>query len=98
MFVLIKQHKCYSVELYAAEEDDVFLTDRLFQKTSTATRRWNKDVDRSLYSLRAYASKNPTLSPIKETFSFIGLSPAAQQTPSMSCAGKTRRNGFYITL
>ncbi|XP_041793217.1 cell division cycle-associated protein 2 isoform X4 [Chelmon rostratus] len=52
--------------------------------TSTATRRWNRDVDRSLYGSRAYASKNPTLSPITERLSFIGPSPAAQQTPTMS--------------
>lgn len=51
---------------------------------STAARRWNKDVDRSLYSSRAYASKNPALSPIRERRSLTGQSPAAQQTPSMS--------------
>ncbi|XP_051277336.1 cell division cycle-associated protein 2 isoform X3 [Dicentrarchus labrax] len=55
------------------------------KKTSTATRRWNRDVDRSLYGSRAYASKNPTLSPITERLSFISQSPAAQQTPSVSC-------------
>ncbi|XP_008295898.1 cell division cycle-associated protein 2 isoform X2 [Stegastes partitus] len=52
--------------------------------TSTAARRWNRDVDRSLYGSRAYASKNPTLSPITERLSFIRQSPAAQQTLSMS--------------
>nr|XP_046241670.1 cell division cycle-associated protein 2 isoform X3 [Scatophagus argus] len=55
------------------------------KKTSTTTNRWNKDVDRSLYSSRAYASKNPTLSPITERLSFISQSPAAQQAPSTSC-------------
>ncbi|XP_022068090.2 cell division cycle-associated protein 2 isoform X3 [Acanthochromis polyacanthus] len=50
--------------------------------TSTAARRWNRDVDRSLYGSRAYASKNPTLSPITERLSFISQSPAAQQTLS----------------
>lgn len=53
--------------------------------TPTAPRRWNKDVDRSLYGSRAYASKNPALSPISERLSLIGQSPATQQTPSMSC-------------
>ncbi|XP_023131636.2 cell division cycle-associated protein 2 isoform X3 [Amphiprion ocellaris] len=52
--------------------------------TSTAARRWNRDVDRSLYGSRAYASKNPTLSPITERLSFISQSPAAQQTLSTS--------------
>ncbi|XP_070690062.1 cell division cycle-associated protein 2 isoform X2 [Pempheris klunzingeri] len=47
---------------------------------SAAARRWNRDVDRSLYGSRAYASKNPTLSPITERLSFISPSPAAQQT------------------
>uniref|UniRef100_A0A3B5A5F0 PP1-binding domain-containing protein n=1 Tax=Stegastes partitus TaxID=144197 RepID=A0A3B5A5F0_9TELE len=56
--------------------------------TSTAARRWNRDVDRSLYGSRAYASKNPTLSPITERLSFIRQSPAAQQTLSMSFMGK----------
>ncbi|XP_027133775.1 cell division cycle-associated protein 2 isoform X4 [Larimichthys crocea] len=50
--------------------------------TSTAARQWNRDVDRSLYGSRAYASKNPTLSPITERLSF---SQGAQQAPSMSC-------------
>ncbi|XP_069380338.1 cell division cycle-associated protein 2 isoform X2 [Paralichthys olivaceus] len=53
--------------------------------TSAAARRWNRDVDRSLYGSREYASKNPTLSPITERLSFIGQSPAAQQAPSASC-------------
>ncbi|XP_059192202.1 cell division cycle-associated protein 2 isoform X3 [Centropristis striata] len=53
--------------------------------SSTAARRWNRDVDRSLYGSRAYASKNPTLSPITERLSLIGQSPAAPQTPSTSC-------------
>uniref|UniRef100_A0A3P8S1X5 PP1-binding domain-containing protein n=1 Tax=Amphiprion percula TaxID=161767 RepID=A0A3P8S1X5_AMPPE len=56
--------------------------------TSTAARRWNRDVDRSLYGSRAYASKNPTLSPITERLSFISQSPAAQQTLSTSFTGK----------
>ncbi|XP_045891410.1 cell division cycle-associated protein 2 isoform X1 [Micropterus dolomieu] len=52
--------------------------------TSAAARRWNKDVDRSLYGSRSYASKNPDLSPITERLSSVGQSPAAQ-TPSTSC-------------
>ncbi|XP_072244590.1 cell division cycle-associated protein 2 isoform X2 [Leuresthes tenuis] len=50
--------------------------------TSTANRRWNKDVDRSLYGLRAYASKNPTLSPITERLCLSSQSPAARQAVS----------------
>ncbi|KAK2837666.1 hypothetical protein Q5P01_014878 [Channa striata] len=50
---------------------------------STTTRCWNKDVDRSLYGSREYASKNPTLTPITERLSFI--SPADLQTPSTIC-------------
>ncbi|XP_034547593.1 cell division cycle-associated protein 2 isoform X3 [Notolabrus celidotus] len=49
---------------------------------STAARRWNKDVDRSLYGSRAYASKNPALSPITERLSFLSQCPAEQQTPT----------------
>lgn len=52
--------------------------------TSSTTRRWNKDVDRSLYGSREYASKNPALSPITERLSFISQSPTAQETPSIS--------------
>ncbi|KAM6930920.1 cell division cycle-associated protein 2 [Xenentodon cancila] len=50
------------------------------KEASGASRRWNKDVDRSLYGSRAYASKNPTLSPISERLSYISQSPSAQQT------------------
>ncbi|XP_034450741.1 cell division cycle-associated protein 2 isoform X2 [Hippoglossus hippoglossus] len=53
--------------------------------TSAAARRWNRDVDRSLYGSREYASKNPNLSPITERLSFITQSLAAQQAPSASC-------------
>ncbi|XP_063752374.1 LOW QUALITY PROTEIN: cell division cycle-associated protein 2 [Eleginops maclovinus] len=52
---------------------------------NSATWRWNKDVDHSLYSHREYASQNPKLSPITEKLSPIRLTPAAQQTPSSSC-------------
>ncbi|XP_041856389.1 cell division cycle-associated protein 2 isoform X2 [Melanotaenia boesemani] len=38
--------------------------------TSKDNKRWNKDVDHSLYGSREYASKNPTLSPIAEMLSF----------------------------
>uniref|UniRef100_A0A3P8NMA7 PP1-binding domain-containing protein n=1 Tax=Astatotilapia calliptera TaxID=8154 RepID=A0A3P8NMA7_ASTCA len=58
--------------------------------TSSTTRRWNKDVDRSLYGSREYASKNPALSPITERLSFISQSPTAQETPSISCKGKKK--------
>ncbi|XP_042344687.1 cell division cycle-associated protein 2 isoform X3 [Plectropomus leopardus] len=50
------------------------------QKTSTAARRWNRDVDRTLYGSRAYASKNPALSPITEALSLTSQSPATQKT------------------
>ncbi|XP_030271520.1 cell division cycle-associated protein 2 isoform X3 [Sparus aurata] len=60
--------------------------------TSTARRQWSKDVDRSLYSSRAYASKNPTLSPITERLSLIGQSPATQQTPSTGCTAPNHEN------
>lgn len=53
-------------------------------KASASARRWNKDVDRSLYGSREYASKNPTLSPITERRSFIAQSPAVQQDPESS--------------
>ncbi|XP_071338179.1 cell division cycle-associated protein 2 isoform X2 [Trachinotus anak] len=60
--------------------------------SSTTTRRWNRDVDRSLYGSREYASKNPNLSPITERLSFTSQSPAAQQTPSTSCTGHEAPN------
>ncbi|XP_040011991.1 cell division cycle-associated protein 2 isoform X2 [Xiphias gladius] len=60
--------------------------------TSATMRRWNRDVDRSLYGSREFASKNPTLSPITERLSFISQSPAAQQTPSTSCTGHEAPN------
>ncbi|CAJ1068381.1 cell division cycle-associated protein 2 isoform X5 [Xyrichtys novacula] len=49
------------------------------KSSSAAARRWNKEVDRSLYGSRAYASKNPTLSPITERFSFISQPLLAEQ-------------------
>ncbi|XP_028271173.1 cell division cycle-associated protein 2 isoform X2 [Parambassis ranga] len=49
---------------------------------SNTTRQWSKDVDRSLYGSREHASKNPTLSPITESLSFISRSPAAPQAES----------------
>ncbi|XP_039660164.1 cell division cycle-associated protein 2 isoform X2 [Perca fluviatilis] len=55
--------------------------------TSTATRRWSRGVDRSLYGSRAFASKNPNLSPITETLSLTSQSPAARHTLSTSCTG-----------
>lgn len=67
------------------------------QMASTAARRWNKDVDRSLYGSREYASKNPTLSPITERLAFTRQPPAAQQTPSTVCAGKScRQKTTYV--
>ncbi|RVE68618.1 hypothetical protein OJAV_G00093610 [Oryzias javanicus] len=46
----------------------------------TSTRKWNKDVDRSLYGSRAYASKNPSLSPIRERLSL------SRRPPAVSCS------------
>ncbi|XP_051957360.1 cell division cycle-associated protein 2-like isoform X2 [Xyrauchen texanus] len=52
------------------------------KKTSGVKRRFgNKDVDRSLYGKRDYASKNPLLSPIVETAS-ISLNSMPIQTQS----------------
>ncbi|XP_061763063.1 cell division cycle-associated protein 2 [Nerophis ophidion] len=48
-----------------------------------SARRWKKEVNRSLYGSREYASKNPSLSPIAE--SFTNQSPAALQTPIGPC-------------
>ncbi|XP_061586335.1 cell division cycle-associated protein 2 isoform X2 [Cololabis saira] len=50
------------------------------KESSAASRRWNKEVDRSLYGSRSYAAKNPTLSPISERLSFFSQTPAALQT------------------
>ncbi|XP_068461444.1 cell division cycle-associated protein 2 isoform X2 [Clinocottus analis] len=55
------------------------------KRNSAAARRWIRDVDRSLYGSREYASKNPALSPITERLSLIGPSQAAQQIPCTSC-------------
>lgn len=66
------------------------------QMTSSTTRRWNKDVDRSLYGSREYASKNPALSPITERLSFISQSPTAQETPSISCKGKEKKKKLPV--
>ncbi|XP_034397856.1 cell division cycle-associated protein 2 isoform X2 [Cyclopterus lumpus] len=55
------------------------------KRNTAAMRRWNREVDRSLYGSRAYASKNPTLSPITERWTLIGGSQAAQQIPCTSC-------------
>nr|XP_061841911.1 cell division cycle-associated protein 2-like isoform X2 [Nerophis lumbriciformis] len=51
-------------------------------KLATA-RRWKKEVNRSLYGCREYASNNPSLSPIAE--SFLNQFPAAQNTPIGRC-------------
>ncbi|KAM9858165.1 cell division cycle-associated protein 2 [Aulostomus maculatus] len=57
--------------------------------TSASTRRWSKDVNRSLYGSREYASRNPTLSPITERLSLSSQSPAAQAPPS-SCTASSQ--------
>ncbi|XP_061528945.1 cell division cycle-associated protein 2 isoform X5 [Phycodurus eques] len=50
--------------------------------TSTASNRWKKEVNYSLYGSRENASKNPTLSPITEFFTHH--SAAAKHTPPTS--------------
>ncbi|XP_067459067.1 cell division cycle-associated protein 2 isoform X2 [Thunnus thynnus] len=64
--------------------------------TATATRRFNKEVNRSLYGSREYASKNPTLSPITERLSFISQSPAAQLAATNSCTAPNQEP--HLTL
>uniref|UniRef100_A0AAQ4NT91 PP1-binding domain-containing protein n=1 Tax=Gasterosteus aculeatus aculeatus TaxID=481459 RepID=A0AAQ4NT91_GASAC len=62
-------------------------------KTNSAAKwRWNKDVDRSLYGSRAYASKNPNLSPITERLPLL-QSQAAQQIPCESCTTPNHETG-----
>ncbi|XP_050965625.1 cell division cycle-associated protein 2 isoform X2 [Labeo rohita] len=54
------------------------------KKTSGAKKRFgNKEVDRSLYGKRDYASKNPLLSPIFET-----TSTSLNNTPTQTQSGK----------
>ncbi|KAJ8380224.1 hypothetical protein SKAU_G00010020 [Synaphobranchus kaupii] len=56
-------------------------------KGSAGKRRWgSKEVDRSLYGKRDYASKNPTLSPITETLSCAPttMHPQTAETPEDS--------------
>ncbi|XP_074527432.1 cell division cycle-associated protein 2 isoform X2 [Halichoeres trimaculatus] len=62
------------------------------KNNSTSARRWNKDVDRSLYGSRAYASKNPTLSPITERFFF-----SSQQTPTSAPNDEPCENNTKVT-
>ncbi|XP_051527206.1 cell division cycle-associated protein 2-like isoform X3 [Myxocyprinus asiaticus] len=59
------------------------------KKTSGVKRRFgNKDVDRSLYGKRDYASKNPLLSPIFETASI-----SLNSTPIQTQSGKLTADG-----
>uniref|UniRef100_A0A668ARS0 PP1-binding domain-containing protein n=1 Tax=Myripristis murdjan TaxID=586833 RepID=A0A668ARS0_9TELE len=65
-------------------------------KTSSVKRRWgNKEVDRSLYGSREYASKNPNLSPITETLSSTSRSPTPQEPRSRRCTGKPHLRPFW---
>ncbi|KPP68861.1 hypothetical protein Z043_112423, partial [Scleropages formosus] len=53
---------------------------KLCKKSSSGKKRWgNKEVDRSLYGKRDYASKNPALSPITEALSSASRSPTPQR-------------------
>lgn len=54
-----------------------------FQNTGVKRRFGNKEVDRSLYGKRDYASKNPLLSPIFET-----ASTSLNSTPTPAKSGK----------
>lgn len=70
-------------------------------KTSTAKRQWNKKVDNTLYGCRVYASKNPSLSPIRERLLFSQSSeaeeslsdtctaPSQEPLPDLRCNGKS---------
>lgn len=49
--------------------------------SSGRARQWSKDVDRSLYGSREYASKNPNLSPITELMLMSQSQTAAQTSP-----------------
>ncbi|XP_026178180.1 cell division cycle-associated protein 2 isoform X2 [Mastacembelus armatus] len=64
--------------------------------TSTVTRRWNKEVDRSLYGSREYASKIPTLSPITERLSFTSQAIAAPESPSINCTGPNQESHLNL--
>ncbi|KAM4616856.1 cell division cycle-associated protein 2 [Polymixia lowei] len=56
------------------------------KKTAGAKRRWGaKEVDRSLYGSREYASKDPVLSPITESLSSASRSPTPQQPRPRRC-------------
>lgn len=68
------------------------------QRTAAAMRRWNRDVDRSLYGSRAYASKNPTLSPITERLALIGRSQAAPHIPCTSSTGNADKSFIFLVL
>uniref|UniRef100_A0A8C6Q3K0 Cell division cycle associated 2 n=1 Tax=Nothobranchius furzeri TaxID=105023 RepID=A0A8C6Q3K0_NOTFU len=58
----------------------------VLQMSSLAACLWKKDVDRSLYGSRKYASKKPTLSPIKEKLFLSSQSPALPQSTE-NCTG-----------
>ncbi|XP_054906905.1 cell division cycle-associated protein 2 [Poeciliopsis prolifica] len=68
---------------------------RKMKVAQSAARRWNKDVDYSLYGPRVYASKNPILSPIMERSPFIQRTSAGQQTFESPTA---TRQGYVINL
>ncbi|XP_071402702.1 cell division cycle-associated protein 2 [Centroberyx affinis] len=55
-------------------------------KATSTKRQWGtKEVDRTLYGSREYASKNPTLSPITESLSSASPFPTPQQPGSRRC-------------
>ncbi|XP_028313288.1 cell division cycle-associated protein 2 isoform X2 [Gouania willdenowi] len=60
-------------------------------KVTSTVRRWNKDVDRSLYGSREYASKMPSLSPITEKLFVTCPSPAALQSPNVDSTVDTHQ-------
>ncbi|XP_061622577.1 cell division cycle-associated protein 2 isoform X3 [Phyllopteryx taeniolatus] len=60
--------------------------------TSTASNRWKKEVNYSLYGSRENASKNPSLSPITEFFTHHAA--AAKHTPPTSRKGKIYESSY----
>ncbi|XP_061673007.1 cell division cycle-associated protein 2 isoform X2 [Syngnathoides biaculeatus] len=64
--------------------------------TSTASNRWKKEVNHSLYGYREYASKNPSLSPITELF--MDHSATAQQTPPTSNKDESTSSGPWTAV
>ncbi|XP_067084590.1 cell division cycle-associated protein 2 [Osmerus mordax] len=62
-------------------------------KKASARRGWGcKEVDRSLYGSRAYASRDPALSPITETLPSASRSPTPQRPRASTHTDKTQES------